>query len=84
LVLYAEAGASWDAGRVRQRLGSVGVRRRLVPATRPDSGWAALTDSPHTVSGHLRHVFGKLSVNSRVDLARIAAGREAGSRHGRA
>ena len=101
LVLYTEAGASWDAGRVRRRLWSVGVRRRLVPARRPDSGWAALTDSelavarlvaqglsnrevaehlflsPHTVSGHLRHVFLKLGVNSRFDLARIAAGHEA-------
>jgi DNA-binding CsgD family transcriptional regulator len=74
---------------------------RLVPARRPDNGWAALTDSelavarlvaqglsnrevaehlflsPHTVSGHLRHVFAKLGVNSRVDLARIAASHEA-------
>jgi DNA-binding CsgD family transcriptional regulator len=98
LVLYTEAAASWDAGRVRRRLWSVGVRRRLVPARRPDRGWAALTDSelavarlvaqglsnrevaehlflsPHTVSGHLRHVFGKLGVNSRFDLARVAAG----------
>jgi DNA-binding CsgD family transcriptional regulator len=101
LVLYTQAAASWDAGRVRRRLWSVGVRRRLVPARRPDSGWAALTDSelavarlvaqglsnrevaehlflsPHTVSGHLRHVFAKLGVNSRFDLARIAAGHEA-------
>jgi DNA-binding CsgD family transcriptional regulator len=96
LVLYAGAGASWDAGRVRQRLRSLGVRRRVVPAQRPDTGWAAMTGSelavarlvaqgltnrevaerlfvsPHTVSGHLRHVFMKLQVNSRVDLARIA------------
>ncbi len=102
LALYAGAGASWDAGRVRQRLRSLGVRRRVVPAQRPDSGWAAMTDSelavarlaaqgltnrevaerlfisPHTVSGHLRHVFMKLQVNSRVDLARIAAGHEQG------
>ncbi len=101
LVLYTQAAARWDAGRVRRRLWSVGVRRRLVPARRPDSGWAALTDSelavarlvaqglsnrevaehlflsPHTVSGHLRHVFAKLGVNSRFDLARIAAGHEA-------
>ncbi len=100
LALYAGAGASWDAGRVRQRLRSLGVRRRVVPTQRPDTGWAAMTDSelavarlvaqgltnrevgerlfvsPHTVSGHLRHVFMKLRVNSRVDLARIAAGHE--------
>ena len=33
--------------------------------------------SSHTVNGHLRVVFMKLGVNSRVDLARIAAGHEA-------
>jgi DNA-binding CsgD family transcriptional regulator len=45
LVLYSEAGATWDAGRVRGRLRANGVRRRLVTSTRPDAGWAALTDS---------------------------------------
>ena len=29
--------------------------------------------SPHTVNGHLRHAFDKLSINSRVALTRIAA-----------
>jgi DNA-binding CsgD family transcriptional regulator len=29
--------------------------------------------SPHTVSTHMRHVFQKLKINSRVELARIAA-----------
>jgi DNA-binding CsgD family transcriptional regulator/tetratricopeptide (TPR) repeat protein len=28
--------------------------------------------SPHTVSSHLRHVFSKLGINSRVELARVA------------
>ena len=96
LVLYAEAGAAWDAGRVRGRLRALGVRRRLVSAQRPGRGWAAMTDSElavarlvaqgfsnrevaerlfvshHTVSGHLRHVFAKLDINSRVDLTRLA------------
>ncbi len=96
LALYAEAGATWDAGRVRGRLRSLGVRRRVTSARRPERGWTAMTDSeatvarlvaegltnrevaerlfvsPHTVDGHLRHIFTKLGVKSRVDLARIA------------
>jgi DNA-binding CsgD family transcriptional regulator len=28
--------------------------------------------SPHTVSSHLRHVFSKLGITSRVELARVA------------
>jgi DNA-binding CsgD family transcriptional regulator len=100
LVLYTGAGAVWDAGRVRRRLRALGVRRRLVTPERPDSGWAAMTESeltvarlvaqgltnrevaeqlfvsPHTVSSHLRHVFAKLDVNSRVELTRLATERE--------
>lgn len=100
LAIYAGAGATWDAGRIRARLRSLGVRRRLVSARRVESGWKALTDSelavarlvaqglsnrevaerlfvsPHTVGAHLRHVFTKLSVSSRVELARVTAGHE--------
>jgi DNA-binding CsgD family transcriptional regulator len=32
--------------------------------------------SPHTVNSHLRHVFAKLGINSRVELARIARDHE--------
>jgi DNA-binding CsgD family transcriptional regulator len=33
--------------------------------------------SPHTVNAHLRHVFTKLDIRSRVELARLAAERDA-------
>jgi DNA-binding CsgD family transcriptional regulator len=35
--------------------------------------------SPHTIGTHLRHVFTKLDVNSRVELTRIALEREPGT-----
>jgi DNA-binding CsgD family transcriptional regulator len=50
LVLYAEAGASWDASRVRSRLRDHGVRRRLVARERPETGWEAMTDSELAVA----------------------------------
>jgi DNA-binding CsgD family transcriptional regulator/tetratricopeptide (TPR) repeat protein len=34
--------------------------------------------SPHTVNSHLRHIYSKLAINSRTELARIVAEREGG------
>jgi DNA-binding CsgD family transcriptional regulator len=99
LVLYARAGATQDAARLRGRLRALGIRRRVATTERPPTGWAAMTTSelsvarlvadgltnreiaerlfvsPHTVNTHLRHVFAKLEVNSRVDLTRLATER---------
>ena len=100
LVLFARAGATRDAARLRSRLRALGVRRRIATAEKPATGWAAMTKSelavaqlvatgltnraiaerlfvsPHTVNTHLRQVFAKLEVNSRVDLTRLAIERD--------
>jgi DNA-binding CsgD family transcriptional regulator len=34
--------------------------------------------SPHTVNSHLRHIYSKLAINSRAELARMLAEQEAG------
>jgi DNA-binding CsgD family transcriptional regulator len=85
-----------DAARLRRRLRTLGVRRRVRSAARATTGWASLTTaelavtdlaiagntnreiadklfiSPHTVNTHLRHVYDKLGVHSRVGLGRLA------------
>jgi DNA-binding CsgD family transcriptional regulator len=100
LVLFARAGATQDAARLRSRLRALGIRRRVASAEKLATGWAAMTKSelgvaelaadgltnreiaerlfvsPHTVNTHLRRVFAKLEVNSRVDLARLATERD--------
>jgi DNA-binding CsgD family transcriptional regulator/DNA-binding Lrp family transcriptional regulator len=100
LVLFTQAGATWDAARLRSRLRALGVRRRVATAEKPATGSAAMTKSelavaqlaadgltnreiaerlfvsPHTVNTHLRQVFAKLDVNSRVDLTRLAIERD--------
>jgi DNA-binding CsgD family transcriptional regulator len=58
LRLYVDAGASWDAGRVRGRLAALGVRRRLTAVPRPDRGWPALTGSELAV---VRQVVGGMT-----------------------
>jgi DNA-binding CsgD family transcriptional regulator len=100
LVLFARAGDTQDAARLRSRLRAFGIRRRVATAEKPATGWAAMTKSelgvaqlaadgltnreiaerlfvsPHTVNTHLRQVFAKLEVNSRVDVARLATERD--------
>jgi DNA-binding CsgD family transcriptional regulator len=38
--------------------------------------------SPHTVNSHLRHIFAKLAINSRAELARMVAEQDAGAQRG--
>lgn len=102
LVLFARAGATRDAARLRSRLRELGIRRRVAMEEKPTTGWEAMTKSelavaqlvsngltnrevaerlyvsPHTVNTHLRQVFAKLEINSRVELTRLAAERGSG------
>jgi DNA-binding CsgD family transcriptional regulator len=106
LVLFARAGATRDAARLRSRLRGLGIRRRIATAEKPATGWGAMTKSelavaqlvadgltnrevadrlfvsPHTVNTHLRHVFAKLEVTSRVDVTRLATERVLETAHG--
>ncbi|HEV7685127.1 MAG TPA: helix-turn-helix transcriptional regulator, partial [Acidimicrobiia bacterium] len=101
MAAYEQAGAVIDAGRVRSRLRSLGVRRRhWRQAVRPVGGWESLTDtersvadlvaqgltnrqvagrmflSPHTIDFHLRQIFRKLDIGSRVELTRQVVERD--------
>ena len=96
LGLCSAHGAAWDTARIRSRLRELGVRRRLVAAQGPRTGWPSLTDaerqvaglvtegrtnreiaeqlfvSPHTVNAHVRRIFEKLQIKSRMELVRTA------------
>ncbi len=50
LVVYTEAGATWEARRVRSRLRALGVRRRIVATEPRTDGWAAITPAELAVA----------------------------------
>ena len=50
LAIDTQAGASWDAARVRRRLRQLGVRRRIIASKRPATGWEALTSAEAAVA----------------------------------
>jgi tetratricopeptide (TPR) repeat protein len=74
---YQLTGATADTARVRRRLRKLGVRRRhwTQSPRGPVTGWESLTGTERAVSElvafYLRQIFRKLSIGSRVDLARI-------------
>jgi DNA-binding CsgD family transcriptional regulator len=63
LQLAADTGANRDAARVRRRLRTLGVRRRVLSLDRPKLGWEALTDAEKEVArlaaeGHTNRAIG--------------------------
>ena len=50
LVLFARAGATTDAARLRSRLRALGIRRRVAAAEKPATGWEAMTKSELAVA----------------------------------
>jgi DNA-binding NarL/FixJ family response regulator len=92
LRLQSAAGAERDAARVRRLLRDCGAQRARGRPDPAAAHWPELTVSEfatdrevaqrlyisaHTVNSHLRHVFAKLGIRSRVELARRAGERQA-------
>jgi len=74
LVAAARPSGGWDS----LTDGELAVARLVAAGLTNREAAGRLFVSQHTVSGHLRSVFVKLNVNSRVDLARVASQRAVG------
>ena len=69
----AEAGADGQSGWARLTDAERGVAELVASGYTNREAAATLFLSPHTVDYHLRHIFRKLDIDSRTQLARIAA-----------
>jgi DNA-binding CsgD family transcriptional regulator len=79
IVTNDEAGSGWTT-----LTGAEGQVARLVSDGSTNREVAdRLFLSPHTVNSHLRHIFAKLAIKSRTELARIVAEQDAGSLRGK-
>ncbi len=70
--LRSKSTAGPDTGWAALTNAELGVVRRVTEGLTNREAADRLFVSPHTVNGHLRHVFTKLGINSRVELARLA------------
>ena len=73
LVREGKADVEWCAVEHRPRLPVTGAKPPPGSVSAQDDLAEAAQLAHHTVAFHLRHVFGKLGVTSRVQLARMAA-----------
>jgi DNA-binding CsgD family transcriptional regulator len=68
LAIYAKSGAMWDASRVRSKLRSLGVHRRIV-VERPTRGWTAMTMSERAVARLVSEGLSNREVSERLHVS---------------